>query len=127
MNTKYRFLTLFAVLTLSLSACSPAALSTVGAAPANTSAAAAPAAPLTNVAAPTTNNAPAPVTATGPVAAAGSVSDLEATLEQIYSQVNPSVVAIDVIEGAFDGFELWTAARASIRAVRRPRLRLCVG
>ncbi len=100
MNTKYRFLTLFAVLALSLSACSPAALSTVGVAPANTTAAAAPAAPLTNVAAPTTNSAPAPVTATGPVAAAGSVSDLETTLEQIYSQVNPSVVAIDVVEGA---------------------------
>ena len=93
MKTKYWALTVFAIAALSLSACGPAALSTVGLVPTNNTSASASTSALTNVAAPTTSNAPAPLAATG------SVSDLEATLEQIYAQVNPSVVAIDVIEG----------------------------
>jgi len=94
MKTKYWFLTVFAVAALSLSACGPAALSTVGLAPTNNTAAATSTTALTNVAAPTTN------TAAAPLAATGSVSDLEQTLEQIYAQVNPSVVAIEVVENA---------------------------
>lgn len=98
MKTKYWFLTLLTVVALSLSACGPVALSTVGLTPANTTSAeadSASTAALTNVSAATTTNRVA-----GPVAAAGSVADLEQTLEQIYTQVNPSVVAIEVIEDA---------------------------
>ncbi len=48
------------------------------------------------------NQAPASSTSTSSqsTAALGSVSDLEQTLEQIYQQVNPSVVAIQVVEQA---------------------------
>lgn len=99
MKTKYWFMTLVVVAALSLSACGSTALSAVTVAPANNTVA------LTdpNLTAVSAAAAPAPVAkspAANSVTAAGSVADLEATLEQIYTQVNPSVVAIDVIEGA---------------------------
>ncbi len=84
-------ITLLVAIALMLSACSAATLSTAAAANPPASA--------------TTGQATAPVAVapSGPVAAAGSITDLQQTLENIYAQVNPSVVAINVIENAAAG------------------------
>lgn len=81
-------ITLLVAIALMLSACSAATLSTAAAA--NPSAGAATG----------QSTAPVAVAPSGPVAAAGSIADLQQTLENIYAQVNPSVVAINVIENA---------------------------
>jgi S1-C subfamily serine protease len=82
MKPKLWLVTIVMIAALALSACSPAALSgTLSAAP------------VANQA-PAANSAP---TANTTVPALGSVSDLEQTLQQIYQQVNPSVVAIEVV------------------------------
>jgi hypothetical protein len=84
MKSKLWLVTIVMIAALALSACGTPALSgTLSAAPA-------------------LNQVPAnTVTAPGKsTAALGSVSDLEQTLEQIYTQVNPSVVAIQVVEKA---------------------------
>jgi S1-C subfamily serine protease len=84
MKSKLWLVTIVMIAALVLSACGTPALSgTLGAAQ-----------PL--------NQAPASSTSTSSqsTAALGSVSDLEQTLEQIYQQVNPSVVAIQVVEQA---------------------------
>jgi serine protease Do len=88
MKAKYLLMTIIVSAALVLSACSPTALT--GAVSAVNPASGVPvvnAAPLT--------------TATNPVA--GSITDMEQTLEQIYAQVNPSVVAIQVTESASAG------------------------
>jgi S1-C subfamily serine protease len=82
---------LLVAIALMLSACSAATLSTAAAA--NPSAGAATG----------QSTAPVAVAPSGPVAAAGSIADLQQTLENIYAQVNPSVVAINVIENAAAG------------------------
>jgi serine protease Do len=85
MKSKLWLVTIIMIAALALSACSPAALSsTLGAAPVVNQAPAADSAPAANTSVP----------------ALGSVSDLEQTLQQIYQQVNPSVVAIHVVEKA---------------------------
>lgn len=87
MKTRTLLLTLVMTAALILSACSPATLSAPLSAPlsvANTSNTTASTAPIAQ--------------ASSPVA--GSISDMEQTLEQIYAQVNPSVVAIQVTESA---------------------------
>ena len=84
MKSKLWLVTIVMIAALVLSACGAPALSgTLSAAPA-------------------LNQAPASSTSTSSqsTAALGSVSDLEQTLEQIYQQVNPSVVAIQVVEQA---------------------------
>ena len=84
MKSKLWLVTIVMIAALALSACGTTALSgTLSAAPA-------------------LNQAPANSAATSSksTAALGSVSDLEQTLEQIYQQVNPSVVAIQVVEQA---------------------------
>jgi serine protease Do len=82
MKSKLWLVTIVMIVALALSACSPTALSgTLSAAPTVDQAPAANSAPTANSAAP----------------ALGSVADLEQTLQQIYQQVNPSVVAIDVV------------------------------
>ena len=82
MKSKLWLVTIVMIAAFALSACSPAALSsTLSAAPAALNQAPASSAPQASSAAP----------------ALGSVSDLEQTLQQIYQQVNPSVVAIDVV------------------------------
>ena len=84
MKSKFWLVTIVMIAALVLSACGTTALSgTLSAAPA-------------------LNQAPASSapTSSKPAAALGNVSDLEQTLEQIYQQVNPSVVAIQVVEQA---------------------------
>jgi serine protease Do len=95
MKSKLWIVTIVMIAALALSACSPAALSsTLSAAPAVNQA------PANTGPAPSQVSASsAPVTSQS-VAALGNVSDLEQTLEQIYGQVNPSVVAIQVVEQA---------------------------
>ncbi|HTP11291.1 MAG TPA: trypsin-like peptidase domain-containing protein, partial [Anaerolineae bacterium] len=88
MKSKLWLVTIVMIAALALSACSSAAQPAVNSAPA------ASASNLQPVAAVNT----APVTKSAAVIA--NVSDLEATLEQIYQQVNPSVVAIHVVEQA---------------------------
>jgi serine protease Do len=88
MKAKYLLMTIIISAALVLSACSPTALT--GAVSAVNPASGAPA----------VNAAPV-TTSTNPVA--GSVADMEQTLEQIYAQVNPSVVAIQVTESASAG------------------------
>jgi serine protease Do len=93
MKSKSIFVTIVMLVALTLTACSPAALSsTVGAVP------------VTSASAQASNLQPVAAVNSAPVAksnaAIGNVSDLEATLEQIYAQVNPSVVAIHVVEKA---------------------------
>jgi serine protease Do len=91
MKTKLSLVTIVLIAAVVLSACSPAALSsTVGAAPAASASTSnlQPVAAVSSV--PTSKNA----------AVIANVADLEATLEQIYQQVNPSVVAIHVVESA---------------------------
>ncbi len=84
MKSKVWFVTIIMIAALMLSACGTTALTgTLGAAPVLNQSVA--------HAAPTLSQS---------VAAAGNVSDLEQTLEQIYQQVNPSVVAIQVVESA---------------------------
>src|SRR5512139_3629657 len=81
MKSKLWLVTIIMIAALVLSACGTTALSgTLSAAPA-------------------LNQAPASSTSTSgqSTAALGSVADLEQTLQQIYQQVNPSVVAIDVV------------------------------
>src|SRR5512136_581523 len=84
MKAKLGFVTVVMIAALVLSACGTTALS----------------APVS--AAAVLNQAPASSTSTlsKSTAALGNVSDLEQTLEQIYRQVNPSVVAIQVVEQA---------------------------
>ena len=95
MKSKLWIITIVMIAALALSACSPAALSsTLSAAPAvnQAPASSAPASSqISDSSAPTTSRS---------VAAIGNVSDLEQTLEQIYGQVNPAVVAIQVVEQA---------------------------
>ena len=84
MKSKLWLVTIVMIAALVLSACGTTALSgTLSAAPA-------------------LNQAPASSapTSSKSAAALGTVSDLEQTLEQIYQQVNPSVVAIQVVEQA---------------------------
>jgi serine protease Do len=88
MKSKLWLVTIVMIAALALSACSPAALSAVN------NASVASASNLQPVAA--VNAAPASKSA----AVIANVADLEATLEQIYQQVNPSVVAIHVVEKA---------------------------
>ncbi len=98
MKNRYLLLTLVMTAALILSACSPAALSAPlsAANPSNNTASIVPVA-QSNSAAPS-----APIaSSSNPVA--GSVTDMEQTLEQIYAQVNPSVVAIQVTESASAG------------------------
>ena len=91
MKSKLWFVTIVMIAALALSACSSAAPSTTAS---TAPAAAAPASNLQAVAAVSS----APVAKSS--VAIGSISDLEATLEQIFAQVNPSVVAIEVVEKA---------------------------
>jgi len=93
MKSKSMFVTIVMLIALTLTACSPAAQSsTVGAAPAaSTTTQGSNLQPVAAV-----NAAPVARSA----AVIGNVADLEATLEQIYTQVNPSVVAIQVVESA---------------------------
>ena len=85
MKSKLWLVTIIMIAALALSACSPTALSsTLGAAP--SAAAPSAAAPAGSV----------PQASTTSPALSG-VSDLEQTLEKIYQQVNPSVVAIEVV------------------------------
>ena len=93
MKSKSMFVTIVMLIALTLAACSPAALSsTVGVAPAASASSQA------------SNLQPVSAVGSAPVAKSaaviGNVSDLEATLEQIYAQVSPSVVAIHVVEKA---------------------------
>ena len=93
MKSKSMFVTVVMLIALTLTACSPAALSsTAGAAPA------------ASTATQGSNLQPVAAVNAAPVARSaaviGNVADLEATLEQIYTQVNPSVVAIHVVEKA---------------------------
>lgn len=93
MKSKSMFVSIVMLIALTLAACSPAALSsTVGVAPA------------TSASAQASNLQPVSAVGSAPVAKSaaviGNVSDLESTLEQIYAQVNPSVVAIHVVEKA---------------------------
>jgi S1-C subfamily serine protease len=82
MKSRMWLVTSVMIAALALSACSPAALSgTLSTAPALNQAPALNSAPTSNTTSP----------------ALGSVADLEQTLQQIYRQVNPSVVAIDVV------------------------------
>lgn len=82
MKPKLWLVTIVLIAAFALTACSPTALSEVmAAAPARDQVPAAISAPAANT--------------TG--SALGSVSDLEQTLQQIYQQVNPSVVAIQVV------------------------------
>jgi S1-C subfamily serine protease len=93
MKSKSMFVTIVMLIALTLTACSPAALSST--------AGAVPAASTTTQG---SNLQPVAAVNAAPVAKSaaiiGNVADLEATLEQIYSQVNPSVVAIHVVEKA---------------------------
>jgi serine protease Do len=89
MKSKLWLVTIIMIVALGLAACSPAAQPA-----ASNSAPAAAANSLQPVA--QVNTAPA----TKSAAVIANVSDLEATLEQIYQQVNPSVVAIHVVENA---------------------------
>jgi S1-C subfamily serine protease len=82
MKSKLWFVTIVMIAALALAACSPAALTgTLSAAPVTNPSTVVDSAPAANTAA----------------SALGSVSDLEQTLQQIYQQVNPSVVAINVV------------------------------
>ncbi len=84
MKSKFWFITIIMIAVLALSACGTAALSgTLGVMPA-------------------VNQASASVASvpSKSIAALGNVSDLQQTLEQIYAQVDPSVVAIEVMEQA---------------------------
>jgi serine protease Do len=84
-KSKLWLVTIVMIVALALTACSPTALTgTLGAAPVANQAPAANSASRANTSVP----------------ALGSVSDLEQTLQQIYQQVNPSVVAIHVVERA---------------------------
>lgn len=99
MKSKSMFVTIVMLVALTLAACSPAALSSsVGAVPAASASSQA------------SNLQPVSAVGSAPVAksaaAIGNVSDLESTLEQIYAQVNPSVVAIQVVEKASGTFQL---------------------
>ncbi len=95
MKVRYLLMTLVVSAAMILSACSPAALTApVGVTNPNGSAAANTINPASY-----TNPSAAPV-AQSSIPLAGTVSDLEQTLEQIYAQVNPSVVAIQVTESA---------------------------
>ena len=101
MKSKYLLVTMVMVVALALSACSPAALSAAINSAAVPNTAASSSAPA---AAPDTAVVPKSVSATVPntiskAPALGSVADMEQTLEQIYAQVNPSVVLIQVVEG----------------------------
>lgn len=94
MKSKSILITVLMVVAIAMAACSPAALSsTVGAVPASNSTSAS-----------ASNLMPVAAVSSAPVAKSaaviGNVSDLEATLEQIYAQVNPSIVAIEVVEKA---------------------------
>ncbi len=92
MKSKLSLVTVVMIAALVVSACSAAAPSTaVNSAPA---AAASNLQPIADV-----NTAPVSKSA----AVIANVADLEATLEQIYQQVNPSVVAIHVVEKAGAG------------------------
>ena len=93
MKSKTMFVTVVMLVALTLTACSPAALSsTAGAVPAaSTTTQGSNLQPVAAV-----NAAPIAKSA----AVISNVADLEATLEQIYAQVNPSVVAIHVVEKA---------------------------
>ncbi len=89
MKTKLWLVTIIMIAAFALSACSPAALSsTAGAVPA----------------APASNLQPVAAAGTAPFqkrrGVIGNVADLEATLQQIYEHVNPSVVAIQVVENS---------------------------
>jgi S1-C subfamily serine protease len=88
MKSKLGLVTVIMIVALGLAACSPAAQTAVNNAPA---ASASNLQPVAQV-----NTAPAAKSA----AVIANVADLEATLEQIYEQVNPSVVAIHVVENA---------------------------
>ncbi len=105
MKPRYLLVTILIIAAFALAACGSTALSgTLGAAPAtsqNSAPSSAPANPAPQAAAPqaAAPQAAAPQ-ASAPAQAAGSVSDLEKTVEQIYQQVNPSVVAIDVVESS---------------------------
>ena len=89
MKTKLWLVTIIMIAAFALSACSPAALSST--------AGAVPAAPASNLQ-PVADAGTAPVARSAAVI--GNVADLEATLQQIYEHVNPSVVAIQVVESA---------------------------
>ncbi len=93
MKTKLWLVTIIMIAAFALSACSPAALSSTAGA-----------APVASTSAQTSNLQPVAAAGTAPVARSaaviGNVADLEATLEQIYEHVNPSVVAIQVVEKA---------------------------
>ena len=94
MKSRYLLVTMVMIVALALSACSPAALSAAinSATVPNTAAAS------SSAVAPRSVLAVVPNT-TSKVPALGSVADMEQTLEQIYAQVNPSVVLIQVVEG----------------------------
>ncbi len=95
MKSKVLLVTLVMIAALALSACGTTALTgTLSAAPTLNQAPANAAPALTQAPA---NAAPAPSKST---AALGNVSDLEQTMEQVFQQVNPSVVAIEVVEQA---------------------------
>ena len=101
MKSKYLLMTIVMVVALALSACSPAALSAAINTAAAPNTAASSSAPAT---APDTAAVPKSISATVPntiskAPALGSIADMEQTLEQIYAQVNPSVVLIQVVEG----------------------------
>ncbi|HSD83665.1 MAG TPA: trypsin-like peptidase domain-containing protein [Anaerolineae bacterium] len=81
MKPKYLLVTLVMVLAFTVAACSPTALSsTFGAVPGVKQA-----------------QATSVPQAANSVPALGGVSDLQSTLEQLYTQVNPSVVAINIV------------------------------
>src|SRR5512143_762319 len=85
MKSRIWLVTIVMIAALALSACGPAAPSaTVNTAPAASASNLQPVAAVN------------PATVAKSSAAIGSISDLESTLEQIYQQVNPSVVAIQV-------------------------------
>jgi serine protease Do len=89
MKSKLWLVTIVMIAALALSACSPAAQSAaVNSAPVTSASNLQPVAAVS--AAPASKSA----------AVIANVADLEATLEQIYQQVNPSVVAIHVVEKA---------------------------
>ena len=94
MKSRYLLVTMVMIVALALSACSPAALS----AAINTAAVPNTTAASSSAVAPRSVSAVVPNT-TSKVPALGSVADMEQTLEQIYAQVNPSVVLIQVVEG----------------------------
>ncbi len=103
MKARVWLITVIMIAALALSACgSSATPGALSAAPVTNPAGAAPAANTTSPAsvadrASAASSAPSAIT-TAP--AAGSVTDLEQTVEQIYAQVNPSVVAIEVVESS---------------------------